>query len=186
MFFTPGRSADEPWVPFVGEAYPGRAAIMPTTPRGMPLSLSPTPLQMATVHATWINLVPFPQMRDNLIICEEVFDHEDFVHDVVGDFIDSSFFSHPGRIPDTSSQTPQPQKAKKKKKKKQKEKRTENGMILWGQPHDVANWEVTKEFIRRWGWTLKGCDDLIVASNRWRVKRGEPPLALPSALPSTA
>lgn len=184
LCYTPGRNVNDPWIPFVGEAYPGRAALIPTTYNGLPPSLKPTELQMATVHATWINLVPFPRMRDNLIIWEEIFDHEDFVHNVVGDFIDSSFFSHPGRIPETRRQEEAGAsaggKSKKKKKKKKPEDGAKNGMILWGEAHDVTNWEVTKEFAEKWSWALKGCDDLIVASNRWRLKRGEAPLALPS------
>ena len=47
------------------------------------------------------------------------------------------------------------------------------GMVVWGEPWDVAGWEVTEEFLVRWGWTIKGCWDLFESTNRWRVRRGE-------------
>lgn len=183
MRFTPGRSADEPWIPFEGDGYPGRTAIVPVSPSGLPPTLKPTELQMATVHSTWINLVPFPRMRDNLIIWEEIFDHAEFIHDLVGDYIDASFFSRDAQVTGTcqpvvggsSSGTVNAQNLK----RRHGEYHSKNGLILWGEAHDVANWEVTAEFAKRWGWTLKGCEDLIIASNRWRFKRGEAPLPLP-------
>lgn len=53
-------------------------------------------------------------------------------------------------------------------------------LIIWGEPWKVESWEVTPGFVRKWGWVLEGCQDLILASNQWRAARGEVPL--PSAV----
>ena len=53
-----------------------------------------------------------------------------------------------------------------------------SGLIIWGEPWDPSGWEVTEPFMKHWGWTLCGCDELLRATNYWRGKRGEPPLKL--------
>jgi hypothetical protein len=50
-------------------------------------------------------------------------------------------------------------------------------MLVWGQPWDPRNWEVTEGFARKWGWLLRGCPELLISSNVWRLRRGEKPLA---------
>ena len=50
------------------------------------------------------------------------------------------------------------------------------GMVIWGDPWDVDGWEVTDQFLERWGWTVRGCSNLFTSTNRWREKRGERPL----------
>ncbi|OJJ77079.1 hypothetical protein ASPBRDRAFT_190417 [Aspergillus brasiliensis CBS 101740] len=46
-------------------------------------------------------------------------------------------------------------------------------LLVWGEPSDPANWEVTEQFIRKWPWVLRGCPELLKSTNRWRQKRGE-------------
>jgi hypothetical protein len=48
-----------------------------------------------------------------------------------------------------------------------------SGLIVWGDPWDPSNWEVTEEFLRKWGWVLRGCRELFVSTNYWRGRRGE-------------
>ncbi|KAB8275238.1 hypothetical protein BDV30DRAFT_225280 [Aspergillus minisclerotigenes] len=50
-------------------------------------------------------------------------------------------------------------------------------LLVWGEPSDPRNWEVTEEFARKWGWLLRGCSELLISSNLWRLKRGERPLS---------
>ena len=50
------------------------------------------------------------------------------------------------------------------------------GMILWGEPWDPNAWEITEDFLRYWGWTVRGCKELVQATNFWREQRGEDPL----------
>ncbi|RDW56572.1 hypothetical protein BP6252_14077 [Coleophoma cylindrospora] len=52
------------------------------------------------------------------------------------------------------------------------------GLIVWGEPSDPSNWEVTEGFLRKWGWVVRGCDELMRATNYWRAKRGERPLLI--------
>jgi hypothetical protein len=53
-----------------------------------------------------------------------------------------------------------------------------SGMIVWGEPHRMESWEVTAEFLQRWGWAVEGCHELMRATNQWRAIRGEVPLML--------
>ncbi|PTB68150.1 hypothetical protein BBK36DRAFT_1195014 [Trichoderma citrinoviride] len=117
----------------------------------LPESLSPTSLQRSTPHHPWIDILPFPQMRDNLLRLEssssvaaekQQYDADSLCHWMVG--LDPS--------------------------------QKESGLILWGEPWDLAAWEVTAEFLDRWGWTLEGCVDLFRSTNYWRSKRGLKPL----------
>jgi hypothetical protein len=50
----------------------GASVVVPLSPR-MPDALAPTRLQMDVPHAPWINMIPFPRMRDNLIRWEAGF-----------------------------------------------------------------------------------------------------------------
>ncbi|RAH42541.1 bZIP transcription factor [Aspergillus brunneoviolaceus CBS 621.78] len=50
-------------------------------------------------------------------------------------------------------------------------------LLVWGDPWDPSNWEVTEEFARKWGYFLRGCPDILVSTNKWRAQRDEKPLA---------
>ncbi len=51
------------------------------------------------------------------------------------------------------------------------------GVIIWGDHSwDPAGWEVTEQYLQKWGWTIRGCWVLFDSTNRWRRKRGERPL----------
>ncbi|KAF7539280.1 hypothetical protein G7054_g2221 [Neopestalotiopsis clavispora] len=52
----------------------------------------------------------------------------------------------------------------------------QSGLLVWGEPWDEASWEVSATFVRRWGWTIRGCDELLDSTNRWRMARGERPM----------
>ncbi|KAJ5354325.1 hypothetical protein N7541_006889 [Penicillium brevicompactum] len=47
------------------------------------------------------------------------------------------------------------------------------GLLVWGEPWDVRNWEVTEAFIKKWQWVIRGCPELMNATNTWRARRGE-------------
>jgi hypothetical protein len=53
----------------------------------------------------------------------------------------------------------------------------DNCMVVWGDPWDPMNWEITETFLRRWGWLVKGCPEIIWSTNFWRRVRGEKRLA---------
>jgi hypothetical protein len=55
--------------------------------------------------------------------------------------------------------------------------RTSNARLLvWGVPSCPENWEVTAEFAMKWGSFLRGSPDILISTNKWRLKRGEKPL----------
>ncbi|OJJ58806.1 hypothetical protein ASPSYDRAFT_126258, partial [Aspergillus sydowii CBS 593.65] len=113
----------------------------------LPNALVPTETQRRRIHVKWINTIPFPRMRENLIQWEQHFDHLDFARDG-DDTLDDEVTT--GR----------------------------KGLILWGEPHRVENWEVTPGFLRKWMWTMEGCNELIESTNRWRRVRGEEPIRI--------
>ncbi|KAL4874474.1 hypothetical protein BJY04DRAFT_203844 [Aspergillus karnatakaensis] len=47
------------------------------------------------------------------------------------------------------------------------------GLLVWGDPTDPRNWEVSENFLRRWPWVVAGCPELLESTNRWRSSRGE-------------
>ncbi|KAJ0308709.1 hypothetical protein COL516b_003254 [Colletotrichum fioriniae] len=106
----------------------------------VPYFLRPTETQLTTVHHPWLDFLPLPRMRDNLIKAGDDWDDEALCLDMVGDA-------------DAPS--------------------GKGGMILWGEPWDPNSWEVTEDFVEKWRWIFKGCEEIIRSSNYWRAKRGE-------------
>lgn len=47
------------------------------------------------------------------------------------------------------------------------------GLIIWGQPWDLQNWELSEGFLRKRGWTVQECPELMQSTNFWRTRRGE-------------
>ncbi|KAJ5645739.1 hypothetical protein N7507_011750 [Penicillium longicatenatum] len=47
------------------------------------------------------------------------------------------------------------------------------GLLVWGDPWDVRNWELTEAFLKKWQWVVRGCPELMNSTNAWRAKRGE-------------
>lgn len=119
---------------------------LPPPPHEVPPSLRPTLLQQTSPHPVWIGIAPDPAMRDNLIRNHGRFDEDDFCCDLSGGLYEG--FDDIER----------------------------RGMIAWSDPWSPDGWEVTEGFARKWGFLLKGCTQLALATNRWRAARGEEPL----------
>jgi hypothetical protein len=49
----------------------------------------------------------------------------------------------------------------------------DNCMLVWGDPWNPMNWEVTETFLQKWGWLVKGCPEIIWSTNYWRRMRGQ-------------
>jgi len=47
------------------------------------------------------------------------------------------------------------------------------GIVAWSDPWSPAGWEVSEGFLEKWGFLLIGCEDMLVATNKWRALRGE-------------
>lgn len=150
------------------EALPRHTIIVPTG-SNIPRHLVPTALQTQKSHATWIDFIPFPRIRDNLIAQEDQFDHREFMADVIGDVMDKLLFSN-------RKSTVDPQGSSHLVLGDGLDNgmtANRNGLVLWGEPHNPKSWEATPGFLRKWGWTVDGCDELIKSSNHWRMLRGE-------------
>jgi hypothetical protein len=161
--------------------YRDDTSIYPLNPN-IPFSLAPTRLQQTRDHSIWINLFPFPRVRDNLIMHEGNFDHWELLQDLIGELM--------GTIPvreqqgasfaTTVSSSRSPESSASIAGYEEDEITTgRKGLIVWGEPHNMHNWEVTPGFLAKWSWVLDGCDDLIESSNRWRLIREEEPMRLP-------
>jgi hypothetical protein len=46
-------------------------------------------------------------------------------------------------------------------------------LIVWGESWDSRAWEANPAFLRKWGFLLRGCSEILEGTNYWREKRGE-------------
>jgi hypothetical protein len=53
-----------------------------------------------------------------------------------------------------------------------------HGVIMWDTPWYWGGWELGESFVRKWAWALKGCEDVLLATNYWREKRSEKRLVI--------
>ena len=111
--------------------------------RPLPSALRPTKLQREIPHHPWIDLLPIPGMRDNLLRAGDSYDEGELCGDLVGVF--------GGTAADKTA------------------------LIVWGEPWEPRNWEVTESFLSQWAWTIRGCSQLFESTNYWRERRGEKP-----------
>ncbi|GIJ92403.1 hypothetical protein Asppvi_011385 [Aspergillus pseudoviridinutans] len=153
-------------------------ALYPLKP-DIPPSLVPTALQQTRYHSTWINVIPFPRARDNLIRYEGRFDPWELMQDLVGDLINSTPAPRRRDAP-VSTNVPETQQPLTLSSRSDPDEVTagRKGLIVWGEPHEMKSWEATPGFLAKWGWIVDGCDELVEISNHWRMKRGEEPMRL--------
>ncbi|KAL2832829.1 hypothetical protein BDW59DRAFT_138735 [Aspergillus cavernicola] len=142
----------------------------------LPGTLIPTQPQLSLIHATWINILPFPRMRENLIKWETCFSHSEFICDIVGHLVDTQrLFSNSVSLPMVSNRGI-PSQMVFLQGEDDEVTSGRNGLIVWGEPYRIESWEATPGFLRKWMWALEGCEELIESSNRWRMVRGEEPI----------
>lgn len=163
----------------IGGPYRDDTSVYPLNPN-IPLCLRPTHLQQTRLHSLWINLIPFPRVRDNLIRREGSFDHWDLLHDLIGELMNFTPVRDRQRAPynftvsdpglRTAPFVAGPDECAVTSGRR--------GLIVWGEPCDMLNWEIMPGFIEKWSWAVEGCDDVIRISNRWRLLRGEEQLRL--------
>jgi hypothetical protein len=160
-----------------------------TSPASLPQALIPTERQMQLVHATWINILPFPRMRENLIRFEACFNHAEFLDDLVGGLVDTGrFFRGPAGpfgkdthrtisgLHNDRETTGLDIAVVDDADDDDEITSTRNGLIIWGEPYQAEAWEATPGFLRKWAWAVVGCEELIASTNRWRGMRGEGPV----------
>jgi hypothetical protein len=120
---------------------------MSTMLASCPANLLPTPTQQAIVHHPWIDLIPIPQLRDNILIA-----------------------MHRGLIDDDDELCADLLRCDSNREDKA-------ALIVWSDPCNIRAWEASVPFLQKWGWLMQGCLELYVATNEWRAKRGEKRLA---------
>ncbi|KAH8809193.1 hypothetical protein F5884DRAFT_858691 [Xylogone sp. PMI_703] len=113
------------------------------SPAALPPSLAPTTLQQSIPHDMWIDLLPHGTMRDNAISIMHMFNHYDICNDMLG-------WLNQGKNDIEMT-----------------------GVLVWGNPWEVSGWEVTEGFVKKWGFLLKGCREIMAATNYWRTQRGD-------------
>lgn len=158
------------------EAFPTFSVVVPRAPDvPVPGNLTPTQSQMSLIHSTWINSLPFPAMRDNLIKWERSFNHAEFAIDVMGYIMDSILFPQPEGSSVTGL-TVDNKGVVEELEDDDEVTANRKGLIVWGEPDRMDSWEATPAFLRKYAWAMPGCEGLIESSNKWRRLRGEDPL----------
>lgn len=145
-------------------------AVVRPTHQAIPDGLVPTQLQMNSPHPTWMDVIPFPRIRDNLIRRQYLFHHMNFLEDVIGDVNYLTRSEDELTLPAASWNCQGEDGGQMDHDTK--------GLVLWGEPYLKESWEVTSRFLGKWAWTTEGCEEIIDISNGWRVTRGEDPLEI--------
>jgi hypothetical protein len=143
----------------------------------IPPSLVPTALQQTCYHSTWINVIPFPCVRDNLIRYKGRFDPWELMQDLVGELLNATP-APPRRDAPVDANIPKTRWPLALSSGSDPDEVTagRNGLIVWGEPHEMKSWEATPGFLAKWAWVAEGCGELVEISNHWRMKRGEEPM----------
>lgn len=158
--------------------YRDDTTVYPLNPN-IPVALVPTRLQQTCSHSFWINLFPFPCVRDNLIRRDGTFDHWDLLEDLIGELMGATLAQERRRVPlDITVSDPNPMGKLPLAAGHDEDEVTSGrkGLIVWGEPYDTWSWEATPAFLAKWSWAVQGCNDLLESSNRWRLMRGEEPI----------
>jgi hypothetical protein len=116
--------------------------------KDIPSDLQTTSLQRSRIPPFWVNALPFPKLRDNLILMADRYDSHELLLDLGLRVYEG--FNDIERC----------------------------GFLVWGHPWLATSWEVSEGFVRRWGFLLKGCPEVVNSADRWRILRGEERLVL--------
>ncbi|KAH7305943.1 hypothetical protein B0I35DRAFT_443555 [Stachybotrys elegans] len=141
----------------------------------IPEPLRPTALQVSTPHELWIDLIPDPTFRDNVLaaVRDDLMDPFDFQADLAGHICRDKYTEHKKRTRTRlcwGGGDPQEGDVMRRL--------DEPGIVVWNDPWCPQGYEVTEAFLNKWAFLLRGCWDLMAATNRWRALRGEDPLLL--------
>ncbi|EEA19245.1 hypothetical protein TMatcc_010199 [Talaromyces marneffei ATCC 18224] len=120
----------------------------PSLPDQIPPTLWPTKLQQTIPHEDWVDIIPHPRWRDNVLLALGTFDEDELWSDTIGGLFEG--------FPQSEIER--------------------RGVIVWSPPWDICGWEITEGFWKKWGFLMKGCEDILDVTNYWRRQRGEEPL----------
>lgn len=120
-----------------------------------PPNMLPTALQRTAPHHPWVDLWPLPRMRNNFLTATLQIRGTVDEDAMCRDIVDVGAGEGIEKA----------------------------ALVVWGDAWDPKNWEATEGFLRKWGWLLEGCEELIEGTNYWRRRRGERPFKLTVARP---
>lgn len=135
---------------------------------GLPVCLQPTELQRTVPHPTWMDFLPFPEIRDALVLKQHEFNQQDMCNDVVGTLMGDVYFR--GGFNRKAGNTP---RLRLPSPGQPSDDASRKGIIVWGDPHLQLSWEFTEEFLKKWAWVFGRAEEVIKSANYWRLKRGE-------------
>jgi hypothetical protein len=115
--------------------------------RQVPATLTPVELQYQVAHDPIIDTIPHARLRSNIL------------RGIAAGQINAAAFSESIRASGALEQLGGTWQR--------------GGVVVWCFPEQVASWELTELFVRRWRSVLGGCEDLITATNVWRGRRSE-------------
>ncbi|KAK6526196.1 hypothetical protein TWF281_011231 [Arthrobotrys megalospora] len=115
-----------------------------STRLSLPKDLSPTILQKNIIHHSWLDLFPFPSLRDNILlgILSGQLDEDQLCDEICCDLLNLDAESVPS-------------------------------LMVWGDSWDSKGWEFSESFFHKWGVLLQGCPEVFQATNYWREERGD-------------
>ncbi|KAI5461816.1 hypothetical protein BGZ63DRAFT_509390 [Mariannaea sp. PMI_226] len=145
----------------------------------LPPCLMPTKIQQEVPHAGWVDLIPSPRMRDNLILALEKchIDEDAFMMDLLGEALHTVCFGGEREDDENLSETTGNDNPT-TSTPEEDGPGGEPGLISWSDPWEVTGWEVTGLFAKKWGFLLEGCQDIVRATNSWREVRDEDPITI--------
>ncbi|KAI9036580.1 uncharacterized protein KD926_001654 [Aspergillus affinis] len=100
----------------------------PSPPGSVPPALAPTLVQQTIPHEDWMDLIPHPQWRDNIILAAGQYDEDELWTDTIGGLFEG--------FPDSECE--------------------HRGVVAWSPPWHASGWEISEGFWRKWGWSLRG------------------------------
>jgi hypothetical protein len=112
-------------------------------PHQIPPDLRPTLVQSSRPHPFWIDAIPFPKMRENIIVHLGTYDIDELRRDF-GEGLYEGFDDVERRC-----------------------------CLVWGESWSMRGWEMSEGFMKKWGFLLQGCSTLVGSTNYWREIRGE-------------
>lgn len=118
------------------------------TPSKIPVDLRPTLIQQSKPHPFWMDTLPFPRIRDNMIFLAGTYDEDDLYSDLGRDIYEG--------FEDTERR----------------------GFVSWKDPWSADGWEISDGFAKKWGFLLAGCSEEIALTNKWRRMRDEEDLVV--------
>lgn len=121
--------------------------LSPRATRSVPATLQPVALQHQIVHDVLIDIIPHARLRHNILraIASQQLNAADF----------SSYLRASGALESTQGHWQR------------------GGLVVWSSPEQLASWELSETFVRRFPYLLQGCEDLLASTNQWRGRRGE-------------